>query len=231
VHRRHKVGGINSIGDSVGDNVLGLPNTVPVTMQMMVHHVRAASAGARRALLVADMPFGSFQSGVRDAVLNAVELMKAGAEAIKLEGPYVDEIQAIIRAGIPAMRHVGMTPQSVHSYGGFRVQGKNADSAQVVMESAASVAAAGAFAIVLELIPSGLAATITDQLEIPTIGIGAGQHCDGQIQVFHDIMGLNKGVHKHAKVYSRGRLQFVRGLKKYSSEVRKREFPDQEHSF
>lgn len=219
------------VGDSVGDNVLGFSSTVPVTMAMMLHHVRAARAGAKRALLVADMPFGTFQSGVRDAMQNAVELMKAGAEAVKLEGPYIEEIQAMVRAGIPVMGHVGMTPQSVHSYGGFRVQGKSTDTAQVVAQAAAAVEDAGAFAIVLELIPSALAGEITAGLSIPTIGIGAGQHCDGQIQVFHDIMGLNPSIHKHAKAYAHGRLQFTRGLKKYANEVRMREFPDREHSF
>lgn len=218
------------VGDSLGNVVLGYDSTIPVSLEDMVHHTRACAGGVKRALLVADLPFGSYQASVSQAVDSAVALLKAGAHAVKLEGPYTEAIRAIIRAGIPVMGHVGMTPQSVNVFGGFRVQGKG-DHAEDVIEHAKAIEGAGAFAIVLELVPRQLAKTVTAQLSIPTIGIGAGPNCDGQIQVFHDILGLGTHTFKHVKVYAKGRNLMTRGLRAYAKEVRERAFPADEHSF
>jgi 3-methyl-2-oxobutanoate hydroxymethyltransferase len=218
------------VGDSVGNTVLGFETTVPVTLEMMVHHTEAASRGCRSALLVADLPFGSYQSSVQQALDSSCKLLKAGAHGVKLEGDYPEIFEALRRAGIPAMGHVGMTPQSVHAFGGFRVQGKG-DSGDAIGNIAARIDVAGAFAIVLELIPSELAKKITEAVSCPTIGIGAGVHCDGQIQVLHDIIGLSEGHFRHSKRYANVRTQMVKGLKRYASEVRERSFPGEENSF
>ncbi|MEX2243963.1 MAG: 3-methyl-2-oxobutanoate hydroxymethyltransferase [Fimbriimonadaceae bacterium] len=218
------------VGDSLGNVVLGYENTLPVTLEEMEHHTRATRRGVRDALFVADLPFGSYQSSVSLAVESAVRLMKAGAEAVKLEGAYVEAIRGIVRAGIPVMGHVGMTPQSVNAFGGFKVQGKGEDSAHV-REAACQTQEAGAFAIVLELMPAALAQKITQDLEIPTIGIGAGPHCDGEIQVFHDVMGLSADVYKHSRDYVGARALMTDGLSRYAADVRAREFPADENSF
>lgn len=218
------------VGDSVGNVLLGYDSTVPVSMDEMIHHTRAVRRGIKRALLVSDMPFGSYQSSVSEAVSNAVALVKAGAEAVKLEGTYTEAIQAIVKAGIPVMGHVGMTPQSVNRFGGFRVQGKGSQGEQI-LEDAKHVESAGAFALVLELIPAALAMTITQSVDCPTIGIGAGPHCDGQIQVFHDILGFDDTRLKHAKRYAEVGATCVEGLKQYTEEVRTGQFPKEEHSF
>lgn len=218
------------VGDSLGNVVLGYENTIPVTLEEMEHHTRAARRGVRDALFVSDLPFGSYGGSVAQCVDSAVRLMKAGAEAVKLEGSYVDEIRALVKAGIPVMGHVGMTPQSVNAFGGFRVQGRGEDST-VVREAACCVQEAGAFAIVLELMPAPLAATITSSLEIPTIGIGAGPDCDGEIQVFHDVAGLSSEVFKHSRDYVGARSAMVEGLTKYVSDVREKKFPTEENSF
>jgi 3-methyl-2-oxobutanoate hydroxymethyltransferase len=218
------------VGDSVGNTVLGYTTTVPVTLDEMLHHVRAVRRGVEKALLVADLPFGTYEVSKEQALESSIALMKAGAEAVKLEGPYSDAIRHIVKAGIPVMGHVGMTPQSVHSFGGFRVQGRG-ESGNQVLEDAKVVEEAGAFAVVLELIPGELAAQITDALKIPTIGIGAGNGCSGQIQVFHDIMGLSEKVHKHAKLYAHAREQMANGLAAYAQEVRSGEFPRPENTF
>jgi 3-methyl-2-oxobutanoate hydroxymethyltransferase len=218
------------VGDSVGNTALGYSSTLPVSLEEMVHHTRATRQGVQRALLVADLPFGSYQTSTEQAVQAAVALVKAGAQAVKLEGPYTQAIAEIIRAGIPVMGHVGMTPQSINLYGGFRVQGKG-DSGQAVITAAKEVENAGAFSIVLELIPAKLAAQITDDLHIPTIGIGAGVHCSGQVQVIYDILGLNPVALKHAKRYVAGHDCFVDAMKQYSAEVRDGTFPGEENSF
>ncbi len=218
------------VGDSVGNTVLGYSTTVPVTLEEMLHHVRAVRRGVEKALLIADLPFGTYEVSKEQALESSIALMKAGAEAVKLEGPYSEAIQHIVKAGIPVMGHVGMTPQSVHSFGGFRVQGRG-DSGNQVLQDAQTVQDAGAFAVVLELIPGELAASITQSIEIPTIGIGAGSGCSGQIQVFHDIMGLSEKVHKHAKQYVNAREQMVKGLQTYAQEVRSGEFPTPENTF
>lgn len=219
------------VGDSLGNVILGLETTVTVTLDHIEHHVRAARAGCRTALLVADLPFGTYQGGVSDAVRSAVRLMKAGAEAVKLEGDYLDEVKALVKGGIPVMGHLGMTPQSVHAFGGFKVQGRDEHAGRTILDQALALQEAGVFAIVLELIPAELAEKISQQLEIPTIGIGAGAGCDGQIQVFHDIMGLNSEVFRHAKKYVEGRSLLLSALQQYAEEVRKSTFPDEENSF
>lgn len=218
------------VGDSVGNVVLGYDSTVPVTMEEMAHHVRAVRRATKLALLVADLPFGSYHVSTEQAVESACRLMKQGGEAIKLEGAYPDAIAAMTKAGIPVMGHVGMTPQSVHAFGGFRVQGRG-EEADHVIEQALAVEDAGAFAIVLELIPAELAASITSKLRIPTIGIGAGPHCDGQIQVFHDLIGLSDGSFKHAKAYVDGREILGDALARYVKEVRNLAFPTDRESF
>ncbi len=218
------------VGDSLGNVVLGYPTTVPVTMEEMLHHVRAVRRGVSRALLVADMPFGSYNSSVSQAVDNAVLLMKAGAESVKLEGDYPEAIAAIVKAGIPVMGHIGMTPQSVNNFGGFKVQGRGeAGSAEVA--KSLSIEAAGAYAIVLELMPRELSKDISEKLEIPTIGIGGGPHTDGQIQVMHDILGLARETFRHVKRYADGESLFATAFSEYVSEVRDAKFPTEEHSF
>ena len=218
------------VGDSVGNAVLGYPSTVPVTLDEMVAHTMATRRGVKRALFVSDLSFGSYQSSVSQAVDSAVRLVKAGAESVKLEGDYTEQITAIVRAGIPVMGHVGMTPQSVNLFGGFKVQGKGA-AAQSVIDAAKRVQDAGAFSIVLELIPADLAREITELLEIPTIGIGAGIHCSGQVQVIHDMLGFGPRGLKHAKAYVNGAELFTDAVKQYAEEVRSAEFPGQENSF
>jgi 3-methyl-2-oxobutanoate hydroxymethyltransferase len=217
------------VGDSLGNAVLGYENTLPVSLEQMAHHTAAVRRGVHKALLVADLPFGTFQSSVSSAVEAAVTLVKAGAEAVKLEGTYTDEIRAIIKAGIPVMGHVGMTPQSVNQFGGFRVQGKGAHG-QHVLECAQQIEAAGVFALVLELIPATVACRITTQLKCPTIGIGAGPECDGEIQVFTDVVGLSEETFRHAKRYAEGRSLFTEAASRYAEEVRARTFPTEENS-
>lgn len=218
------------VGDSLGNVILGYDSTIPVTMEEMVHHTRAVRRGVSRALLVSDMPFGSYQASVAEAVSNAVALVKAGAEAVKLEGAYTEAIEAIVKAGIPVMGHVGMTPQSVNRFGGFRVQGKGSQGEEI-LEDAKQVDASGVFSMVLELIPSALAQKVTEAVSSPTIGIGAGPHCDGQIQVYNDILGFNDTRLKHAKRFAEVGSACRDGLKQYADEVRKGEFPKEEHSF
>ena len=218
------------VGDSLGNVVLGYDTTVPVTLAQMVHHTLAARRGVKRALFMSDLPFGSYQASVSEAVGAAVELAKAGAEAVKLEGAYLEEIRAIVKAGLPVMGHLGMTPQSVNAFGGHKVQGKGS-SASVLIDDARRLEDAGCFSMVLELIPSSLAQQITEAVSIPTIGIGAGVGCDGQIQVFHDVTGLSGQTFKHAKPYLAARELIVSGLRDYACEVRNKSFPDSEHSF
>lgn len=218
------------VGDSLGNVVLGYETTVPVTLEQMEHHTAAAAKGVKRALLVADLPFGSYQSSVAQAVDSSVRLMRCGAQSVKLEGLYLDEIRAIVKAGIPVMGHLGLTPQSVHRFGGYKVQGRGKDSCRLV-EAAKLIEEAGAFSLVLELIPAELAADISAQVSIPTIGIGAGVQCDGQVQVLHDVLGLNERTFKHAKTYMEGRALIAEALSRYAREVREKTFPDSEHSF
>jgi 3-methyl-2-oxobutanoate hydroxymethyltransferase len=218
------------VGDSVGNVMLGYDTTVPVTLDQIVHHTKATRAGVSRALLVADLPFGSYQVSTAQAMESAICLMKAGADAVKLEGNYSEAIKAMVRAGIPVMGHVGMTPQSVNKFGGFRVQGRG-EAADQVVDDAKAIDDAGVFSMVLELVPAELAKVISAEVGAPTIGIGAGPECDGQIQVLHDVLGLSPKVHKHAKRYVSGHECLVDGLRQYSEEVRSSAFPEEKHSF
>lgn len=219
------------VGDSLGNVILGYENTLPVTLDEMLHHVRAAARGCEHALLVADMPFGTFQVSAEEAVRAGAALVKAGAEAVKLEGPYEEAIQRLAEAGIPVMGHVGMTPQSVNAFGGFRVQGRGAEAERVVVD-ARKIAEAGAFSIVLEMVPAGVAKRITEEVAIPTIGIGAGRDCDGEVQVFHDILGLSPGEpYRHTKPYLKARELFTKAICHFAAEVRTKEFPTEENSF
>ena len=223
------------VGDTLGMVVLGYETTVPVTMDEMLHHVKAVTRGTSRALVVADMPFMSYQTNADDALRNAARFMKeAGAQAIKLEGgvTVADTVRKIVDAGIPAMGHIGLTPQSVHQFGGWKVQGKTAQAAIRLMNDALALERAGAFAIVLELVPAALAALISQRLRIPTIGIGAGAGCDGQVQVYHDLLGLFEGfVPKHARQYAQIGDATRSALAEYVSDVREGRFPTEEQSF
>ena len=223
------------VGDSLGMVVLGYDNTLPVTLEEMLHHTRAVRRGVRRALLVADMPYGSYHGEVAESVGNAVRFVKeAGAEAVKVEGGErrLELIVRLVEAEIPVMGHIGLTPQSLHAMGGFRVQGKTPDSAEQLLRDARAVEAAGAFSIVLESLPRELAARITPQLRIPTIGIGAGPECDGQVLVFHDLMGLTAGnVPKFARRYAKLAEEIARAASEYCEDVRSGRFPADEESY
>ena len=218
------------VGDSVGNVVLGYDTTVPVTLDDIVHHLKAVRRVVSNALLVADLPFGSYNVSVEQAVESSITLLKAGAEAVKLEGDYPDAVEAIFRAGIPVMGHVGFTPQSVHRFGGFKVQGRGEDAAKI-QQVAQGLEEAGAFGIVLELMPAAASKSITQALSIPTIGIGGGPDCDGEIQVFHDIMGLSEKAFKHTRFYANGRKTFSSALTQYTKDVRAKTFPGPENSF
>lgn len=221
------------VGDSAGNTVLGHENTLAVTVEEMISFSRAVRLGAKRALLVIDMPFGSYEVSSEQAVENAILMMKqTGAEAIKLEGgsSRVEQIKAIVTAGIPVMGHLGFTPQSVHQLGGFKVQGKG-DSAQQLASEAKALEEAGVFAIVLEMVPAELASEITKSLSVPTIGIGAGNETDGQILVWQDFAGLSKGSRKFVKHYADLRSQLLEAAAKYRTEVQLGQFPTKDHSF
>lgn len=211
------------VGDSLGNVVMGQDTTLGVTMAVMEHHIRCVASSSHTPLLVGDMPFGSYGGDLNHTFANAVRLIQSGAAAVKLEGAYIEEIRMLVRAGLPVMGHVGFTPQSVHAFGGHKIQGKG-EAAEVVMQAAVAIEEAGAFAIVLELIPSDLAKLITNQLSIPTIGIGAGPHCDGQIQVFHDVLGLTPHHFKHAERYVEGESLFSDAITRYCDAVRKGQF-------
>jgi len=229
--------GIDSIlvGDSLGMVVLGYDNTLPVTMEEMLHHCRAVSRGASRALLIGDMPFMSYQVSVEDAVRNAGRfLQESGMDAVKLEGgkERLPAIKAILEAGIPVLGHLGLTPQSVHKLGGFKAQGKTAEAALTLLENALFLEEAGCFGLVLEAIPSRVASFISHKLKIPTIGIGAGNECDGQVLVTNDLLGLfDKFTPKFVKQYSALHQEINKALKNYRDEVSQGEFPTREHSF
>jgi 3-methyl-2-oxobutanoate hydroxymethyltransferase len=223
------------VGDSVGCVMQGQPNTLGVTMDEMIYHTRAVARGRKRALVVGDMPFLSFQVSQEQALLNAGKfLQEAGAEAVKLEGGVTvqETIGKIVKAGIPVMGHVGLTPQSVHQLGGYKIQGKDKTQREAVARDAQAVEAAGAFAVVLEGIPTDLAEEITNRLSIPTIGIGAGAHCDGQVLVIHDMLGLfNDFTPKCVKQYADLKAIATSAVQTFIAEVREQKFPDEEHSF
>lgn len=223
------------VGDSLGMVVLGYPDTTAVTLDDMVHHTAAVSRARPKALLVADLPFLTFGVSTRDTVRNAGRLIaEAGAEAVKLEGGVRlrDEIRALVDCQIPVMGHVGLTPQSVHAFGGFKIQGRTQEAADQVRRDAVAVQKAGAFAVVLEGIPAGLGARITRELDIPTIGIGAGPDCDGQVLVFHDMLRLFLDfTPKFAKVYADAGALTCEALERYCDEVRSGRFPAEEHCY
>ncbi|MDI6631251.1 MAG: 3-methyl-2-oxobutanoate hydroxymethyltransferase [Bacillota bacterium] len=223
------------VGDSVGNVVLGYDSTLPVTMEEMLHHTRAVARGASRALVIGDMPFLSYQVSTAEAVRNAGRFLKeAGAQAVKLEGgqEVAGTVKAIVNSGIPVMGHIGLTPQYVHQLGGYRVQGRQAEAARRLVSDAVSLAQAGVFAIVLECVPAEVAKKITATIPVPTIGIGAGVDCDGQVLVTHDLLGLYGGFSpKFAKRYANLVEEIKRALEAFRAEVLGREFPGPEHSF
>lgn len=229
--------GINAIlvGDSLGMVCLGYEDTLSVTMEDMIHHSKAVAKGAKNALVVTDMPFMSYQTSVYDAVVNAGRLMKEGrAQAVKLEGgsEFAEHIRAIVNASIPVMAHIGLTPQSVNAFGGFKVQGKDEERAKKLIEDALAVQEAGAFAVVLECVPDVLSKLITEKLSIPTIGIGAGADCDGQILVYQDMLGMYSDfVPKFVKQFAHIGNEMKSAFNDYISEVKSGTFPAEKHCF
>jgi 3-methyl-2-oxobutanoate hydroxymethyltransferase len=216
------------VGDSVSNVLLGYDSTIPVTMDEMVHHVRAVRRGMKRALLVADMPFMSYQASKGDALRNAGRFLKEGADAVKLEGgqEVLDAVAALVANGIPVMGHVGLTPQRAKEYGGYRAQGKDASSAFRIWRAAKALDKAGVFSIVLESVPRPLARKVTEACSAPTIGIGAGSECDGQVLVFNDLVGLTPTPPRFAKSFAKGREIFLNAVKDYSGAVRAGDFPE-----
>lgn len=229
--------GINAIlvGDSLGMVCLGYEDTLSVTMDDMIHHTKAVSRGCKETLIVADMPFMSYQTSVYDAVVNAGRLIKEGkAHAVKLEGgiEVFEQIKAVVKSSIPVMGHIGLTPQSVNAFGGFKVQGKDELAAKKLIEDALSVEEAGAFAVVLEGVPAKLASLITKKLSIPTIGIGAGVSCDGQVLVYQDMLGMfSDFTPKFVKQYENLGEKMKKAFSSYIDEVQKGAFPSDKHSF
>lgn len=222
------------VGDSLGVVVQGKKDTLSVTMEDMLYHTKLVADAAQQALVIADMPFLSYQVSVEEAVQNAGRFLQVGAAAVKLEGgaAVVDRVEAMTRFGIPVMGHLGMTPQSVHRYGGYKVQGKERDKAEALLEDAKALEAAGAFAIVLEAIPAKLAKTITEALTIPTIGIGAGPHCDGQVLVLYDLLGLfDDFTPKFVKPYAHLKADALQALRRYKEEVEHGKFPTDSESY
>jgi 3-methyl-2-oxobutanoate hydroxymethyltransferase len=219
------------VGDSVGRNVLGYANELPVTMEEMLHHTRAVSRGVERAMIVGDMPFMSFQASVEDGVRNAGRLIKeGGAHAVKIEGAQFELVHRLVEIGIPVMAHVGLTPQSVYGLGGYRVQGRG-EAAHTVLDQAHALEKAGAFAIVLEAMPTDLGAEITTELQIPTIGIGAGPRTDAQVLVINDLLGLNEKTPRLAKAYADLRGTIADAAAAFARDVETGAFPDPDHSY
>jgi 3-methyl-2-oxobutanoate hydroxymethyltransferase len=222
------------VGDSLGNVVQGNDTTLPVTLDEVVYHTRLVARGVRRALIVADMPFGSYQVGPEDAVRSAIRLVKeGGAHAVKLEGgvDVADSVRRIISAQIPVMGHVGLTPQSVNRMGGYRVQGRGVEARQRVIDDALALEAAGVFAIVLEGIPEELGKEITALVHVPTIGIGAGVHCDAQVLVMHDLLGLNDWTPSFVKQFADLGAQASKAARAYIEEVTNRKFPGEDHVY
>ncbi|MEN6467838.1 MAG: 3-methyl-2-oxobutanoate hydroxymethyltransferase [Smithella sp.] len=223
------------VGDSLGMVVLGYDSTLPVTMEDMLHHTQAVARGSSKAMIVADMPFLSYQVSQEAALANAGRFLKeADAQAVKLEGgrEHAEIIHKMTYAGIPVMAHLGLTPQSVHQLGGYKVQGKKEDAADAILQDAKILEEAGAFSVVLECVPEKLAAEITAALSIPTIGIGAGVHCDGQVLVVNDMLGMyDRMTPKFVKKYANLNLEIKNAVKHYVQDVKTSAFPDAEHSF
>ena len=221
------------VGDSVADNELGYPNTIPVTIEEMLHHTRAVSRGATNALIVGDMPFMSYQASLEDGIRNAGRFLKeGGANAVKVEGGVIELTAALVERGVPVMGHLGLTPQSVNAMGGFRVQGRTEEAVRRLMDHADALAKAGAFALVLEGMPAEVGKRITESVEIPTIGIGAGPDCDGQVLVYHDLLGLTEGhLPRFVKRYANLSRETRDALDAYAAEVRSGAFPGEEHTY
>lgn len=218
------------VGDSAGNNFLGEENTIPVTVDELIPLTRAVVRGSKRALVVADLPFGSYESSPELALATSIRFFKeAGAMAVKLEGAQIESVKKLVASGIPVMGHVGLTPQSMHQLGGYRVQGRS--DGDVIVEAAKALEKAGAFAIVLELVPAELAKQITQTLSIPTIGIGAGINCDAQVLVWTDLMGLTKKAPKLAKAYRNLRAEMSAATKEFADDVKSGAFPTAEQSF
>jgi 3-methyl-2-oxobutanoate hydroxymethyltransferase len=223
------------VGDSLGNVILGYDNTLAVTMDDMVHHTKAVVRGSKNAMVIADMPFLSYHISIEESVRNAGRLIQeGGAQAVKLEGGVerVDTIKAILDAQIPVMGHIGLTPQSVNQFGGFKIQGKDLESAKKIIEDAKALERVGVFSIVLEGVPTKLAQRITEDLSVPTIGIGAGQYCDGQVLVINDMLGMFAGhIPKFVKKFANLQPLIIEALQQYKEEVEAGTFPAQEHGF
>ena len=223
------------VGDSLGMVLLGYDSTIPVTMEEMLHHCRAVNRGIKRVVMVGDMPFMSYQVSESEAITNAGRFLKeSGCDAVKLEGgtEMCDKVKAISLAGIPVMGHIGLTPQTASQLGGYKVQGRDADSARKLLQSARDLEASGAFSIVLECIPAELSEVITKAVSIPTIGIGAGKHCDGQVLVTHDMVGMfEKFIPSFVKQYANLASQIKEAVATYNEEVKNGSFPSEEQSF
>lgn len=222
------------VGDSLGVVVQGKPDTLSVTMDDMVYHTRLVAQSRRKALVIADMPFMSYQVSEEEAIHNAGRLIQAGAMAVKLEGggAMVDRVRALTTVGIPVMGHLGMTPQSVNRFGGYKVQGRETTQADVLLNDARALETAGAFALVLEAMPATLAQSMTQAVSIPTIGIGAGPHCDGQVLVLYDLLGLfDEFVPKFVKPYAHLKADALQALRRFKEEVECRKFPTDQESY
>lgn len=223
------------VGDSLAMTVLGLDTTVPVTLDEMIHHIKPVVKGAPETLIVGDMPFGTYQVSPEEAVANAVRMMKeGGCDTVKLEGgtEMAGIVKRLVDAGIPVMGHIGLTPQTVSKLGGFKVQGKGEAAAKALLDDALAMEAAGAWSLIIEAVPENVAKLITEKLSIPTIGIGGGRYCDGQVLVFHDMFGLfEKFLPKFVKQYALLGDQILEGLAAYKEDVRKGRFPEEQHVF
>jgi 3-methyl-2-oxobutanoate hydroxymethyltransferase len=220
------------VGDSLGRNVLGYANELPVTMDEMLHHTKAVARGAGDAMVVGDMPFMSFQASVDDGLHNAGRLIKeGGAHAVKVEGPQYDLIHRLVDIGIPVMAHIGLTPQSVHGMGGYRVQGRGEEAARKLLDQAGHLEKAGAFSIVVEGVPAEVGVQITGSLEIPTIGIGAGPGTDAQVLVINDLLGINDRIPRLAKKYTDLRSEITRAVEAFTADVASGAWPDDEHTY
>jgi len=219
------------VGDSLGMVVLGLPNTLGVSMSDMVRHTEAVARAKPRAFVVADMPFMSYEPGPETALRNAARLIKAGADAVKLEGgaEYAHIVERLVKAGIPVMGHIGLTPQRVLTLGGFRMVGRTEEQRRKVLEDAKALRDAGVFSIVLEFVPASLAKEVTETVDVPTVCIGSGPHCDGQILVLHDVIGLSERAPSFAKRYVDVASAIKEAVSRYAEEVRKGLFPTKEH--
>ncbi|HXF56792.1 MAG TPA: 3-methyl-2-oxobutanoate hydroxymethyltransferase [Actinomycetota bacterium] len=221
------------VGDSLAQNVLGYETTLPVTMEEMLHHTRAVARAVRNALVVGDMPFLSYQVSLEEGIRNAGRFLKeAGAHAVKVEGPVLELAAALVERGIPVMGHIGLTPQSVHAMGGYRVQGRTEEEARRLLSEAQALEKSGVFSLVLEGIPAEVARRITEAVAVPTIGIGAGPHCDGQVLVLTDLLGLTFGpTPKFAKAYADLRAEVTRAVRAFQAEVAAGAFPDKAHYY